>query len=281
MSLNQLRQNYHHCICELILVDSEEIPSIADKGSKASKLISQRLVQRLNYPFASQSPPGQRTGALFEQITSDFLEQAFNLLHHLRPGQWRFSVNQSISNFEQYQHLANIRLAIKTHPDLAAALGGNYIVTPDILIGRQPVSDLEINEETQIVDATDAISRLTPLRAVNRPTNTILLHASISCKWTMRSDRAQNIRTEALNLIRNRKGNKPHIVAVTAEPLPTRLASLALGTGDLDCTYHFALHELEEAVAEVGSEEQQEMLQGMITGQRLRDISDLPFDLMA
>jgi len=103
--------------------------------------------------------------------------------------------------------------------------------------------------------------------------------ASISCKWTMRSDRAQNIRTEALNLIRNRKGNTPHIMAVTAEPLPTRLASLTLGTGDLDCVYHFALPELQEAVKLVGGEDQQEMLSGMIEGRRLRDISDLPLDL--
>jgi len=82
-----------------------------------------------------------------------------------------------------------------------------------------------------------------------------------------------------LNLVRSRKGRVPHIVAVTAEPLPTRLASLALGTGDLDCVYHFALPELREAVAEAGSKEQLEMLQGMIDGRRLRDISDLPFDL--
>jgi len=95
----------------------------------------------------------------------------------------------------------------------------------------------------------------------------------------MRSDRAQNIRTEALNLIRNRKGNTPHIVAVTAEPLPTRIASLALGTGDLDCVYHFALPEMLEAVQGVGGEDQLEMLTGMINGRRLRDISDLPFDL--
>ena len=35
----------------------------------------------------------------------------------------------------------------------------------------------------------------------------------------MRSDRAQYSRTEALNLIRNRKGRLPHIVVVTGEPL--------------------------------------------------------------
>ena len=118
-----------------------------------------------------------------------------------------------------------------------------------------------------------------PLRSSNRPKMSLILHASISCKWSMRSDRAQNIRTEALNLIRNRKGNTPHITAVTAEPLPARLASLALGTGDLDCVYHFALPELREAVEKVAGEDQLEMLLGMIDGRRLRDISDLPFDL--
>jgi hypothetical protein len=114
---------------------------------------------------------------------------------------------------------------------------------------------------------------------VNRPTSRLILHASISCKWTIRSDRAQNIRTEALNLIRNRKGHIPHLAVVTAEPLPTRLASLALGTGDLDCVYHFALAELQEAVEEIGNKDQLDMLLGMINGRRLRDVSDLPFDL--
>ena len=105
------------------------------------------------------------------------------------------------------------------------------------------------------------------------------MHASISCKWTIRSDRSQNTRTEALNLIRNRKGRLPHIVAVTAEPLPTRLAALALGTGDLDCVYHFALHELQDSIKEINNEDQLDMLMMLIDGRRLRDISDLPFDL--
>lgn len=106
-----------------------------------------------------------------------------------------------------------------------------------------------------------------------------ILHASISCKWTMRSDRSQNTRTEALNPIRNRKGQVPHIVAVTLEPMPTRLASIAMGTGDVDCTYHSAFYELKEAVDESGNSDQAEMLDTLISGRRLRDISDLPFDL--
>lgn len=106
-----------------------------------------------------------------------------------------------------------------------------------------------------------------------------ILHASISAKFTMRSDRAQNSRTEALNLIRNRKGRVPHIAVVIAEPMPNRLASLALGTGDIDCVYHFALYELEQSVHKFGSEDSVDLLKALISGRRLKDISDLPLDL--
>ncbi len=105
------------------------------------------------------------------------------------------------------------------------------------------------------------------------------MHASISTKWTLRSDRAQNARSEALNLIRNRKGRTPHIVVVTAEPTPSRLSSIALGTGDIDCVYHFALPELSAAVDQSGNDEAINMLHIMIQGKRLKDIGDLPLDL--
>ena len=86
-------------------------------------------------------------------------------------------------------------------------------------------------------------------------------------------------RTEGLNLIRNRKGHTPHIVVVTAEPMPTRIASLAFGTGDIDCVYHFGLNELVDVAEKSGNEAVQEPLDAMIGGNRLRDIADLPLDL--
>ena len=76
--------------------------------------------------------------------------------------------------------------------------------------------------------------------------------------------------------MRNRKGKTPHIVVVIGEPLPGRIASLAYGTGDIDCVYHFALRELTLA-ADNGSDA--DLLNSMVSGRRLRDISDLPFDL--
>ena len=158
---------------------------------------------------------------------------------------------------------------------LAASMGNDYMVAPDVVIYRELVSDEKINEDQTIVD--DSVCKMADLRETNG--GLPILHASVSAKWTMRSDRAQNSRTEALGLIRNRKGHLPHIVVVTGEPLPSRLASLALGTGDIDCMYHFALYELVEAVKETGAEDSIEMLQSLIEGKRLKDISDLPLDL--
>jgi hypothetical protein len=80
-------------------------------------------------------------------------------------------------------------------------------------------------------------------------------------------------------LIRNRKGRLPHVVVVTGEPMPSRLASLALGTGDIDCVYHFALPELIQALSVLGLSDHKEQLDTMVDGKRLRDIADLPLDL--
>jgi len=52
-----------------------------------------------------------------------------------------------------------------------------------------------------------------------------------------------------------------------------------LGTGDIDCVYHFALYELIQAVNEFGNDDSIVLMQTMINGKRLKDISDLPLDL--
>ena len=223
---------------------------------------------------------GQTLGKQFELLTMEFLQETFPHLQNLRPGQWSILLlgnnnRLKTSDFEQYEHLAYLSALTAENAQLAAALGNDYLVAPDVVIYRNLYEDEEINAKQYIVD--DEISRMADIRKSNggKP----LLHASVSAKYTMRSDRAQNSRTEALNLIRNRKGHLPHIVVVTAEPMPNRLASLALGTGDIDCVYHFALYELIRAVKEVGSEDAVETLETLVQGKRLKDISDLPLDL--
>ncbi|MBT5913481.1 MAG: hypothetical protein HOH59_11800 [Rhodospirillaceae bacterium] len=54
---------------------------------------------------------------------------------------------------------------------------------------------------------------------------------------------------------------------------------LFMGTGDIDCVYHFALTELVEVLKEQ-ERETLELVETMIEGNRLSDISDLPLDLI-
>lgn len=284
MKVEQLQQEYHHRIChELLRIRKDakkgDYPNNADGDSKISVKIAWEIVRELCPEPIYGTISGQKAGTIFQKITKDFLEESFGLLQHIRPGNWVYSINTAISNFDQYKDLAEIEKAIQGHRELATTLGSDYIVSPDIVVGRTPLPDEKINKNQKIVSTNDWVARLTPIREKNVDEPKAILHASISCKWTLRSDRAQNSRTEALNLIRNRKGKLPHIVAVTAEPTATRIASLALGTGDIDCVYHFALRQLMSAIDAIGDESQKEMLTMLIEGRRLRDISDLPFDL--
>jgi hypothetical protein len=274
MNFFDLRRSYHKELCKQVLALRAGVPNNADKDSKRSVEIADGVVRRIGLKVSSRPPTEQRVGKLFEEVTLKYLEGAFGLLQHLRPGEWMFSVHSALTEFEQYEHLSQLNEVLRQHRSLRATLG-NYLVKPDIVIGRAPVPDEEISRSGSALGS--AVASLTPLRAHNNAQP--ILHASISCKWTFRSDRAQNARTEGLNLIRNRKGNTPHIAIVTAEPLPNRIASLALGTGDLDCVYHIALNELRQAVADIEDGTFQETLDLLVEGKRLRDISDLPFDL--
>ncbi len=71
----------------------------------------------------------------------------------------------------------------------------------------------------------------------------------------------------------------PRLGSVVVVVFPGRPTSSRVGTGDIDCVYHFALPELVDAVGEKGGEDTKELLDMMIEGKRLKDIADLPLDL--
>lgn len=277
----EARKRYHQRLIEdgTLSLDKDGVPSNADKSSTASVKVAKGISAQLELETSAKLS-GQSAGKHFEDHTRSFVEDVFLALPHLRPGKWEVKTvggrdRSCIAGFEQYAHLTVLENAAKYDKELKAALGNDYIITPDIIIVRDLVTDSEINARIPMVDET--VSKLASLRKTNggKP----LLHASISTKWTIRSDRSQNSRTEAQNLIRNRKGRVPHMVVVTGEPLPARLASIALGTGDIDCVYHFALDELTQAIEAHGDETSKELLVTLVNGKRLKDISDLPLDL--
>ncbi|MBL3526044.1 type II restriction endonuclease [Serratia plymuthica] len=297
--ISQKRDEFHHLLIEKgILAFSKfgkyqqvKIASNADSGQKTSVLLSNLLLEKIcnrlciSSEINEKKKYGQTAGNEFEASCEWFLKETFPHLHGLRPGKWRIEqVRQRseavLGKFEQYSHLSELTVLAQKNKTLRNFLGDSYTISPDVIISREAESDEYINSEMAIVDSET--SKNTMIRKVNYPAGKVealLLHASISCKFTMRSDRAQNTRTEALNLIRARKGRVPHIVSVTAEPMASRIASLALGTGDMDHVYHFALYELLECCEELELDDSLELLNTMVEGKRLRDISDLPLDL--
>jgi hypothetical protein len=249
--------------------------SVADVDNASSIRIAWEWASRLPGPFAGSQPP-QDSGKLFQFAVRDFLQAGFQFGADLRPGEWQWKTEYPASHFDQYAHLNDIRSALELNKELRTIFSEQYLVVPDIVVYRAPVPAETVGRNPDV-----QVANLSPLLddaqlSKSHP----LLHASVSCKITMRSDRAQNTRTEALNLLRNRKGRAPSIVAVTAEPLPTRLSSLALGTGDVDFVYHAALPELREALTAAGNEDQLDMLNTIVEGRRIRDIADLVLDLL-
>lgn len=221
-------------------------PNISDKDSKTSVAISEKLLELLDLPrpgFVQPKSPGAR----LERAVASHLRSE---LRELAPAEgWEVKeVDNPLTDFAQYRHLKDLEAAVKRDESgsLRIVVGADYLVQPDVTVARR------------------------------RDPSPPVLHASVSCKWTLRSDRAQNARTEARGLLSHRKGRAPHITVVTAEPLPSRLASLGFGTGDIDAVYHICFEELTEAVKSVDNDKELSTLEVLTKGDRLRDYNCLP-----
>ncbi|MBD5657257.1 MAG: hypothetical protein IAI50_19065 [Candidatus Eremiobacteraeota bacterium] len=247
---------------DLFPIGQTSTVNVADVSNYISSRIGWEWGQRLPGAFHAKPIKGQTAGDRFTSHVRSFLQSGIQLGQDVRKTDWKYQLEETrlrkgsrkksaannprikASSFAQYQHLDRIRETLRDRPDLEAVFGTDYIVEPDIVVFSYPFD----------VDAlggrpTEPIATFSPmLTGVMVGSDLPFLHASVSCKLTIRSDRVQNARLEALNLIRTRKGRVPNIAFVTAEPLPSRIASLALGTGDVDCIYHAALYELDAAL---------------------------------
>lgn len=221
------------------------VPNNADVDSETSKAIAAEMLRSLG--VTRTVVPKEDAGKALEVGVRDYLAAD---LPSREPGKrWEVERRRLITDFDQYRHLARLDRMIEEDETgtLGVEIGRDYLIKPDVTVGV--------------------------ILAADEPPS---LHAAISCKWTIRSDRVQNIRHEGIILTRHRRGRQPHIVTVTAEPLPTRLAAIARGTGEVDCVYHIALEELVAATDAAGTPEQKKVLNEMITQNRLEDFLRLP-----
>lgn len=215
----------------------------------------------------------------FSSLVLKFIQKAFASSILARSQKWKI-VNVRDKNeinrvkLAHYERLDYFTELAKTGTQLStAALGNNVVLLPDILLYRNGFSDAEINAPFPVVDGQSA--KNADLRASNG--NPARLQAVISTLWQM--ENTKTYRTEAVQVVQKANG-LPYFFVVTGETLPSQLASL-LWMGKMDCIYHFALPELVQVVQKAGEEDAGELLYALINEKRLKDISDLPLDLVS
>ena len=164
------RFHFHKRLFETntLTLTSTGVVSNADTSSRGSKAISKKIVDILVDKYHHKANiidkiSGQTLGKQFELLTMEFLKETFPFLQNLRPGQWsvlQLGNNNRLktSDFEQYEHLAYLSALTAENAQLAAALGNDYLVTPDVVIYRDLYKDEEINSVQRIVD--DSIGKM-------------------------------------------------------------------------------------------------------------------------
>lgn len=226
------------------------VPNTADTASVTSVTLAAATLDNLGVVREHPSQVPADPGSALEQMTRADLQQS---LDARAPGRvWDVRCGVLIGEFSQYRHLYALDRLVKSQPELRVTIGMDYMIKPDVTVGIVPDAE------------PDDLDDFVPY-----------LHAVVSCKWTIRSDRVQNIRHEFGQMIRHRRGRQPHLVTLTAEPLPTRLASIARGTGEVDATYHVAFDELATAVRDVGNREQQNAWDECVEQGRLKPYAAL------
>ena len=245
-----VRQEYHRSLQERLWSVSGGFPSNSDPTSRISVEIGLALAEAAGATADLPRLGGPSAGVEFERRTGRFIEAALTCVNQVTQADWRIETGSSIAEFARYDHLNGVRHAAATNNQLATVLYDDHSLAPGIFVGRKLKS--------------------------NHPASpgSAVLSGVVACKWMIPRD----IDQRAINLLRCPEVPGERVVLVTAEPLPGRMASIAIGTGQ-PCTYHVALKELRDILAQKRWYESHEMLDIMVDQGRLRDILDLPLDL--
>lgn len=239
-------------------------PNNSDRSSVQSMRIAGHVLDTMGVPRTKlaedlsedeDSDEGEsERGSILEKALESHLDEVLKASDRDRT--WLVKRHRPVTDFVQFSHLDEIQRALDENPMLKATFGGDYQIETDVCVGVENSAD---------------------------PSARPFLHAAISSKWTIRSDRVQNVRHEFATLIRNRRGRSPHLVAVTAEPLPSRILSIARGTGEVDNVYHLLFEYLEVAIHDLWddlSAAQKSAWKEMTEQKRLRPYSNLVNDLI-
>ncbi|MFI2259847.1 NgoMIV family type II restriction endonuclease [Streptomyces tubercidicus] len=153
------------------------VPNFADSDNEQSIALAGAMLDHLGFNRALTEGLPPKPGTVLEHRVRDDLSSS---LQNLAPSRaWRLDRKAIVTSFAQYSHLRRVDDLVKQSQELRVAIGRDYLIRPDVTVG------LEL-----------------PAARMHAP----FLHAAVSCKWTIRSDRVQNIRHEFIQMIRHRRG---------------------------------------------------------------------------
>ncbi len=147
--------------------NSAGVVSNADGSNTTSKAIARGIANLLKAETIGERIAGQTSGNQFEGICAAFVRETFLKLGHFRPIIW--DVHQvsgrnrlEIAKYEQYAHLIALDRVARNDAALAAALGSDYTITPDIVVVRDTEDESAVNAPAHLID--DSVTTLASLR---------------------------------------------------------------------------------------------------------------------
>ncbi|MDO9455244.1 NgoMIV family type II restriction endonuclease [Nocardioides sp.] len=266
-------------------------PNTSDASDQFSVDLGQALFEALGVdPAATGLEP---TGAPFSQRVADDLQQRIR-----RAGSPLLVVPEKPLNaFDQYSHVAALK-GVSAGPSKQYQAAWNRLVS----FTRKAVPESDKARRTKLEEhlarvsdaaQADANSRRVLFEQVGEESLLKLdvtaampgsgaptLEVGLSLKWSLRTDRAQDCRSQGAKMSALRRGRMPHFAAVTMEPRPYMLNLLGGGSGEVDCVYHLDLPALTEAVEAACGDRppRQAALQTfrrLVAQRRLRDYDEL------
>jgi hypothetical protein len=204
---------------------------------------------------------------------------------------------KALNEFAQFQHVGMIR-NLKPAPSRAVlqAIGRlrRFVESRIQSPARDVAKRIELFDELDRALADEAEDRGRIIEALGEESLLKLdvagsrkqegglphLELGLSLKWSLRTDRAQDCRSQGAKMAALRRGRMPHFAAVTMEPRPYMLRILGGGSGEVDCVYHLNLPALTEAVR-VTTEgrprrrETAETFRKLVEQRRVRDYDEL------
>lgn len=232
-------------------------PNTSDASQDQSVELGNRLFQHMGVPAGTPAPAGKVDKLMTRLLIADLTDRIGD----------DFTVveNGHLSRFEQYRHLAaarslgekgadkDVQKAVKAVARHARrTMDGSRLTRLDTLLAgldsalvadadRRRVLIEQLGEESLL--ALDVAG----YKQTEGNTDPPRLRFGLSLKWSLRTDRAQDCRSQGAKMASLRRGPMPHFATVTMEPRSAMLALLGRGSGDLDCVYHLDLPALTSA----------------------------------